>query len=83
LFFATLLAGRGVPDRLLMALALVNNIVVCLAWFHPVLGIVGPESLHIYGWSAFAPVLIGALVAQIALIALVAIPARWLRERRV
>jgi hypothetical protein len=80
LILAGLLAWRGAPDRLLMAMALVNNVVVCLAWFHPLLGVVGPEALHAYGWSAFAPVLIAALVLQVALVVFVAIPANWLRQ---
>lgn len=82
LILAVLLLWRRVPDRLLMGLALLNNILVGLAWFHPLLGIGWNGSLAAYGWSAFAPLLIAFLAVQAALAVLTALPATWLHVRR-
>jgi ABC-type transport system involved in cytochrome c biogenesis permease subunit len=81
LALAGLLRWPRVSDRLTMAVSLLNNIIVCLAWFHPLLGVAGRPHLHSYGWSSFAPLLIAALVLQALLMIVAAGPAGWLRKQ--
>jgi cytochrome c assembly protein len=82
LALAGLLLWPWVSDRLTMAISLLNNMIVCLAWFHPLLGIVGRPGLHSYGWSRFAPLLIAALVLQALFMIVAAAPAGWLRKQQ-
>jgi hypothetical protein len=82
LALAGLLLWPRVSDRLTMAVGLLNNIIVCLAWFHPLLGIAGRPGLHSYGWSRFAPLLIAALVLQALFLIVAAAPAGWLRRQQ-
>jgi hypothetical protein len=79
---AGLLLWPAVSDRLTMAVSLLNNMVVCLAWFHPLLGIAGRPGLHSYGWSRLAPLLIAALALQALFMVVAVAPAGWLRRQQ-
>jgi hypothetical protein len=82
LTLAGLLLWPGASDRLTMAVSLLNNILVCLAWFHPLLGIAGRPEAPNDGWSSFAPFLIAALVLQALLLIIAAAPPGWLRRQQ-
>jgi hypothetical protein len=78
---AVLLMLPRVADSARMALALLNSVLVSLAWFHPLLGL-GWGTRHSDGIPTWAyPALLGALVAQAGLVLLAVTPERWLRRR--
>jgi hypothetical protein len=77
---AMLLMLPRVADSARMALALLNSVLVSLAWFHPLLGL-GWGKPHSYGiptWAFLA--LLAALVTQAGLVLLAVTPERWLRR---
>jgi hypothetical protein len=70
-----------VPDSARMALALLNSLLVTLAWFHPLLGWGWGERVHSYGalpWAASA--VLAMLIGQTILLLLALTPEHWLRR---
>jgi hypothetical protein len=81
---AVFLMLQRVPDSARMALALVNSLLVTLAWFHPVLGWGWGEMPHSYGAPSWAAaVLLAALVGQAVLLFVALTPEGSLRRSHV